>query len=68
VGAGILRPRPRWPGRTAHSLSSSSRLFLGFSSGRDIAAFLDAVDGAAFAVPPDVQAPIAVTAAGPAST
>jgi predicted dehydrogenase len=29
----------------------------------DIAAFLDAVDGVAFAVPPDVQAPIAVTAA-----
>jgi predicted dehydrogenase len=29
----------------------------------DIAAFLDAVDGVAFAVPPDVQAPIAVAAA-----
>jgi predicted dehydrogenase len=29
----------------------------------DLAAFLDAVDGVAFAVPPDVQAPIAVTAA-----
>jgi predicted dehydrogenase len=29
----------------------------------DIEAFLDAVDGVAFAVPPDVQAPIAATAA-----
>ena len=29
----------------------------------DIGAFLDAVDGVAFAVPPDVQAPIAVAAA-----
>jgi predicted dehydrogenase len=30
---------------------------------QDIGAFLDAVDGVAFAVPPDVQAPIAVAAA-----
>ena len=29
----------------------------------DSSAFLDAVDGVAFAVPPDVQAPIAVAAA-----
>jgi predicted dehydrogenase len=33
------------------------------SGSEDIGSFLDAVDGVAFAVPPDVQAPIAVAAA-----
>jgi predicted dehydrogenase len=44
-------------GATPYSSASSA------SSAGDIAAFLDAVDGVAFSVPPDVQAPIAVTAA-----
>jgi predicted dehydrogenase len=34
-----------------------------FSGAGDLGAFLDGVDGVAFAVPPDVQAPIAVAAA-----
>jgi predicted dehydrogenase len=34
-----------------------------FSGAGDLGAFLDEVDGVAFAVPPDVQAPIAVAAA-----
>jgi predicted dehydrogenase len=44
-------------GATPYSSAASA------SSAGDISAFLDAVDGVAFSVPPDVQAPIAVTAA-----
>ena len=44
-------------GAVAYSGSGSG------SGSEDIGSFLDAVDGVAFAVPPDVQAPIAVAAA-----
>ncbi|HEX5300124.1 MAG TPA: Gfo/Idh/MocA family oxidoreductase [Streptosporangiaceae bacterium] len=52
-------------GRSAEAAAALAGLYgaQSFSGAGDLDAFLDGVDGVAFAVPPDVQAPIAVAAA-----
>jgi predicted dehydrogenase len=50
-------------GRSAEAAAALAGRYGASAYSGDVGAFLDAVDGVAFAVPPDVQAPIAVAAA-----
>src|SRR5690348_15056204 len=50
-------------GRSAEAAAALAGTYGASAYSGDVGAFLDAVDGVAFAVPPDVQAPIAVAAA-----
>lgn len=54
-------------GRNARAASALAASYQAVAF-EEIQEFLAAVDGVAFAVPPDVQAPMAAAAAGPAST